>query len=223
VRNLIKTDPEVAERVKALDDDHYNILHIFIDTVSRNNFFRKYKKTTKFLQEHYHTKGKSKRVYEFFRMHSIRGYTFPNLFASTYGIAYADSWSKEHLKRIDHYAKDAGYIVGMTSDCCTYPESEVKYKGKPYVYSDTVDPDHMMYQLACDWNSMPKDNPLSFGFGRGPYSVSRNCLFERDLAGASLEYMEKFFDTYKDQRKFFTARIISAHEFTGENNHYIDP
>ena len=91
------------------------------------------------------------------------------------------------------------------------------------MYSDTVDADHMFYQLACDYNSMPKDNPLSFGFGRGPYSVSRNCIFERDLAGTSLEYMEKFFDTYKDYRKFFTARIISAHEFTGENNHYIDP
>jgi hypothetical protein len=72
--------------------------------------------------------NKTKRVYEFHRLHSIRGYTFPNLFASTYGISYNDSWSKEHLKRIDHYAKDAGYIVGMTSDCCTYPESEVKCK-----------------------------------------------------------------------------------------------
>lgn len=128
VRNLIDKDEELKKRVKKLDKDHLNILHIFIDTVSRNNFYRKYKKTTKFLQDYYHTKGKSKRVYEFFRMHSIRGYTFPNLFASTYGISYNDSWSKEHLKRIDHYAKDAGYVVGMTSDCCTYPESEVKCK-----------------------------------------------------------------------------------------------
>ena len=81
----------------------------------------------------------------------------------------------------------------------------------------------MMYQLACDYNSMPKQNPLSFGFNRGPYGVSRKCLFKRDLTGASLEYMEKFFDTYKDKRKFFTARIIAAHEFTGENNRFIDP
>lgn len=128
VRNLIERNPKIRERVKKLDDDHYNILHLFVDTVSRNNFFRKYKKTTKFLQEYYHTNGKSKRVYEFFRFHSIRGYTFPNLFASTYGLSYDDSWSEEHLKRIDHYAKEAGYIVGMTSDCCTYPESEVKCK-----------------------------------------------------------------------------------------------
>lgn len=128
VRNLIKGNKQMEERVKLLDKDHLNILHIFVDTVSRNNFFRKYKKTSKFLQENYHSEKKKKRVYEFHRLHSIRGYTFPNLFASTYGMAYDDSWSNDHLKRIDSYAKDAGYIVGMTSDCCTYPESEVKCK-----------------------------------------------------------------------------------------------
>jgi hypothetical protein len=126
LKNLMERDNEVKERVKPWDKDHYNILHIFVDTVSRNNFYRKYKKTTKLLQEYYHAEKKSKRVYEFHRLHSIRGYTFPNLFASTYGLSYDDSWSKTHLKRIDHYAKDAGYIVGMSSDCCTYPESEVK-------------------------------------------------------------------------------------------------
>ena len=49
VRDLIKKDPNVRERVKKLDKQHFNILHLFVDTVSRNNFFRKYKKTTKFL------------------------------------------------------------------------------------------------------------------------------------------------------------------------------
>jgi hypothetical protein len=48
----------------------------------------------------------------------------------------------------------------------------------------------MFYQHACDYNAMPKDNPLSFGFTRGPYAVSRKCLFQRDLTGASFEYME---------------------------------
>lgn len=69
---------------------------------------------------------------------------------------------------------------------------------------------------------MPKVYPFTFGFGKGPYSVSRNCFLKRDLSGIVLEYAHKFFETYKEERKFFTARIISAHEFTGENNWYID-
>lgn len=35
--------------------------------------------------------------------------------------------------------------------------------------------------------------------------------------------MEEFFETYKTKRKFFTLRINAAHEFTTQNNFYIDP
>lgn len=128
VRDLKKTDPEVKKRVQPLDDGHYNVLMVFIDTLSRANFHRKYHQTKAILQKYHYLQKQKLRAYEFFRMHSIRGYTFPNLFASTYGVPYADSWTDEHLKRIDNYAKEQGYIVGMTSDCCTYTESETKCK-----------------------------------------------------------------------------------------------
>lgn len=81
----------------------------------------------------------------------------------------------------------------------------------------------MFYQPSCDWNNMPKADPFTFGFGRGPYSVSRNCFMKRDLSGMSFEYMYKFWKTYPEQRKFFTARIISPHEFSGENSRFLDP
>jgi len=113
VRNLKEKDPFIV---------------VFVDTVSRNNFHRKFKNTKKLLQKYNYRLKKELRLYEYFRMHSIRGYTFPNLFASTYGVPYLDSWTDNHLKRIESYAKEAGYITGMTSDCCTYTESEVKCK-----------------------------------------------------------------------------------------------
>ena len=127
VRDLIKNSPELQKRVKDVDIDHLNILEIFIDTVSRPNWHRKYDKTNEFLRKYQYLKKQNKRVYEYFRMHSIRGYTFPNLFASTYGVAYSH-WKDTHLKRMSSYAKDGGYITGMTSDCCTYSEVEVKCK-----------------------------------------------------------------------------------------------
>lgn len=70
---------------------------------------------------------------------------------------------------------------------------------------------------------MPKDNPLSFGLGKGPYTASRNCFMKKDLSEITLDYMHEFFNVYKDKRKFYSIRLIAAHEFTGENSRYLDP
>lgn len=127
VRDLTKKNSKVKQEVKNLDNENLNILRIFIDTVSRNNFHRKYKKTLKFLKKYHYLKKKDKRVYEFFRLHSIKSWTFPNLFASTYGRDF-EGWSETNLTRIHTYARKKGYITGFTSDCCVVSESETKGK-----------------------------------------------------------------------------------------------
>ena len=45
---------------------------------------------------------------------------------------------------------------------------------------------------------------------------------KQDLSGIALDYAYKFFEEYKGDRKFLQMRLIAAHEFTGENNWYID-
>lgn len=127
LKDLTKTDTKVKEEVKDLDDDNLNILRIFIDTVSRNNFHRKYKETSKFLKKYHFLNKKDKRVYEFFRFHAIRGWTFPNLLASSYGREY-EGWSEYNLTRIHTYARRKGYITGLSSDCCVIAETETKGK-----------------------------------------------------------------------------------------------
>lgn len=127
LKDLTKRDEKVRSEVKKLDDKNLNILRIFIDTISRSNFHRKYKETIKFLKKYHYLNKGEKRVYEFFRFHAIRGWTFPNLFASTYGRDY-DGWSERNLTRIHTYARRKGYITGLSSDCCVIPESETKGK-----------------------------------------------------------------------------------------------
>lgn len=123
LKDMKKINEKVKERVKLTDKDHPNVLLIFLDTVSRQNFHRKYKKSTEFLRErHYSKKGKS-RVYEFFRLHSIQPYTTPNLVASSYGTV--EDVVKKHdkkLKKITQYYKEAGYITGFGGDLCSYIE-----------------------------------------------------------------------------------------------------
>jgi len=80
-----------------------------------------------------------------------------------------------------------------------------------------------MHSFGCDYNNMPLINPHSFGFTRGPYSMSKKCLFNRDIIEQSFNYMEQFFDTYKNYRKFFSIKINQAHEFSTLNSWFTDP
>lgn len=125
LKNLRDRKESVKKYVLKTDEKHMNVLNIFIDTVSRNNFHRKYKKTKEFLKKYFHMEKKEKRVYEFFRLHSIKSYTFPNIFASTYGVKYEHDDEKD-LKRIDTYAEERGYITGLASDLCSASEYELK-------------------------------------------------------------------------------------------------
>lgn len=52
-----------------------------------------------------------------------------------------------------------------------------------YKFCDQGAPDHMFYEFACDYNNMPFKNPFSFGMGRGPFSIRRNCFLGRDMSG----------------------------------------
>ena len=122
VRNLLQKNETIKNRVKKEDAQHKSVLHIFIDTLSRNQFHRRYNRTSKFLNEYHHSRKKNKRVYEFFRLHSIKGYTLPNLIASVYGVNDFFIDKNEDLKRVEHYAQDAGYITGIASDLCDPPE-----------------------------------------------------------------------------------------------------
>ena len=90
------------------------------------------------------------------------------------------------------------------------------------MYSDRVDPDHLFYSHGCDHNNFPNVNTWSFGMGRGPFTMSRKCLYQDDLTEIGMKYMEQFFDVYKDYKKFFRLKIVAAHEFSGENHSFVD-
>jgi hypothetical protein len=221
VKDLTKTDKELAKRVLPVDDLHQNYLQLFIDTVSRNNFIRKYSETQKFLRKYHFLKSGNKRVYEFFRLHSVRGYTLANLMPSTYG--YSEFHRYEHQKeRIDSYAKRAGYITGFSSDYCGTGEMDLYIRHRTD-YFDKKNPDHIFAGPACDYNACPDSKAgMGFGFARGPYSMTRKCFSGNDLTGLAFDYAHNFFEIYKGKRKFFTVRVIGTHEMSGESNRNVD-
>lgn len=212
------------------DKKHMNILNFFIDTVSRQRIYRAMPKTAEVLRNFHFTKNKRTRVYEFFRMHAIAGYSWPNLMAEMYGTprdgaSEPVNWNFKHFKRVDSLAKENGYITGYASNFCNVNEKE--HDGKDGFilrrqYIDPVFPDHEFIQPGCDYNSFPMNNGFGFFLNRGPFSTSRKCFMKRDQSEYSFQYLLDFFNTYKDERKFFTLRMIDPHELSEEVPKIID-
>jgi len=80
LRDLSKSE-KYKDHFLPHDKENMNFLNIFVDTVSRARFHRHFHQLSPFLKKYHYSKNQSKRVYEFFRVHSNRGYTSPNLIA----------------------------------------------------------------------------------------------------------------------------------------------
>lgn len=199
-----------------------SFLNIFIDTVSRQRFHRRYSQLKKYLRSHHYSKSGDYLAYEFYRSHSDRGYTSPNLLSSTYGY-YDTIYDAKYQKRIENYAKEQGYVTGISTNYCGYLEVDIE-SGYSGTYPDKFIPHHTLSQLGCDYNLQPKENPFAFGFGKGPYSVALNCLFGKESISYIYDHVIQFFRMYKAKRKYYSLRVIDAHELSGEiSNLVIDP
>jgi len=220
----------LARKLLPADGSHMNILHFFIDTVSRQRVYRAMPKTVELLKQHHFTQKQRVRVFEFFRHHAMAGYTWPNLMSSMYGApddsaAEPTDGKMVHMKRVESFAKEQGYVTGFASNFCNANEKE--HDGRQGFtlrrqYVDPSAPDHEFLQPACDYNSFPMNNGFGFFFGRGPFSAARKCFMRKDLSQYSYRYMLDFFETYKRERKFFTLRMIDPHEFTEEVSSIVD-
>ena len=172
-------------KVENHDLDHPNILRIFIDTVSRPRFIRRYANTKAFFKKFHFSKNKKLRSYEFFRFHSLRGYTYPNLISSTYGN-FRDH-QKVQMKRVEQFAREKGYVTGLASDLCSLIENEYTKGFGGAKFPDDHPLDHELFQISCDYHNHPIDGSLFF-IGRGPYSASKNCYMGKDLGTPHLDY-----------------------------------
>ena len=222
VRSKLQKDKPKAPQLLPHDKEHMNVLHLFVDTVSRARFFRRFHKTVKIMQEYHFSQNKNIRAYEFFRFHALAPWTSPNLVSSVYG---STEGLEQPKKRVESYARQKGYVTGFTNNFCQANEVDHDFK-EGYVtkqnFEDPQTPHHEMVQLACDYNSLPKENGMSFFFSPGPYTASRKCFLQKDLAQYSFDYTLQFFRTYQQERKFFTLRLIDPHEFSEEVAGFLD-
>ena len=213
-KTLIEERKELAKKHKV---KYENILFIYLDAISRNHFMRKLPKTSKLIEKYYHSKkDKNPKAssYQFLKYSNFRAATQNNIMPMFYGKSMKSSSGVSILKHLKNY----GYITSGSLNQCHrevydlqhYLDHNVKYE--PF--------DHENFALFCDPNfSMPN---YPFSYIKGIYSSFRRCLYGKDTAEYVLEYTQKFWDAYINERKYSRLSFIDAHEGTMEVVKYLD-
>jgi hypothetical protein len=191
-----------------------NVLFIYIDSLSRNSFRRKLKKTYAWLENKYKNPLSKFSSYQFLKYHSLNYYTYANMIPGYFGVHKFDGKGKYFL----YDAKESGYITGQSYDVCERETWDLEMAFKPYL--NFTNYDHEFNGFYCDPVFSDPEKP--YGALKGAYSVVRKCMYGKDAGEHQIEYTKQFFDTYKDQPKFFRLGFLDAHEGTAEVIKYMD-
>ena len=144
---------------------------MFFDTLSRAHFFRKFPKTVSFLNKFslYETNFSKKKMtfFQFFKYHSIKPYTNPNLRAAYYG---AKNYGKGTY--FANYFKNQGYILGKTSTYCEKTSLIASLKNNKL---NEIRYDHEGTSISCI-----KGIYKGF-FLHKLYCIIRKCLFGKQV------------------------------------------
>ena len=213
--NVHRNETLVKEREKLINNSkilYKNVLVMFFDTLSRAHFLRKFPKTTNFLNqfskyEENHLK-KNMTIFQYFKYHSLRTFTDPNIKASYYG-AKVDGRGIHFV----NFYRSKGYIVGRVNAFC---EKESVFDDKNYSSFNHGIWDHEGLSLGCI--TAFYDRFLIYRLS----SVVKKCLFGKDLNHYALDYLESFWTTYLEQNKMFLFQSLDGHEPTGELIGYFD-
>ena len=193
-----------------------NIIFLFFDNLSREHFYRQFKKTTKFLKQFFSYKGfsvNSKDKYhgfEFLKYHKIDGPTLFNVIPMFNGVYYN---SKHRMISIVKDLKKLGYVTCNSQDVCH--KDLMGIYAKNYTY---VEFDHEYSSPNCD----PNIYTPGYGLFGGENGILRKCLYGKDNIEYTYEYSKKFWLAYKNNKKFLRVVNTYAHEYSGEKAKYSD-
>ena len=184
-----------------------NIIMIFLDSVSRALSLRKLKKTLSFFEKFISFEGGYNEKYpdekfhsfQFFKYHSFIGRTAANYPR----IYYGNKREAKNIVRINKYFKDNGYI---TNHCCELCQKD----NARTLHNISFDELYDYQMLLCGPNVPRYHKPII------------KCFYGRNEVSILLEYSEKFWRLYQNNRKFSNIIINSAHEGTMEVLKYLD-
>ena len=215
--NVNKNLSLIKEREKLIMNNkksimYKNILVMFFDTVSRAHFFRKLPKTIQFLNKfskyEKNTIKKNLNVFQYFKFHSLDGFTDPNLKAAYYGTPFFGNGT-----HFANFFKKNGFIIGRANNYCE-KETCINLRD-PKVLTHALW-DHEGLSIGCikEFYDEKFTHKLS--------SLVKKCLFGKDINEYIFEYLESFWTVYLEQYKLFLFQSLDGHEPTGELIGHLD-
>lgn len=198
-----------------------NILFIFLDNLSRVHFYRQYKKTSKFLEHFLTYKGYSNTLepnqkyhgFEFLKYHKFNGATLGNAIPMFSGVYFIENNNITMISIVKDL-KENGYITCNVQDVC-HKELMGIDEMKEYTY---VEFDHEYASPSCD----PNIYHYGFALFNGENGILRKCLYGKENFEQSLIYSKKFWEIYKNNKRFLRIVNTYAHEYIGEKSKYAD-
>ena len=213
IREEVISDDIAKNNTERIDK---NLLIFFIDNISRANFHRKLKKTSRFFDQLANNDESDFEVYEFFRYHSIETNTLRNYNALFYGL---DGYLTTESRNVFQYFSKNGYITGSFFEewnmVLNLLDPKMNYSTPFYHF------DHFPGSIFCDKN-YDKNWAATQCFGEGRNSPFERCLYGQTTSEIILNYTTQFWDKYPDVRKFFLTYFNEAHEFSGDLIKYND-
>lgn len=196
-----------------------NVLSLFIDSISRQHFRRKLKKTLEWIEGFYDNKTSDFESYQFFKFHASGSHTTPNMMRAFYGTTYKKADKSIPLTEI---YKNQGFITGKSSTFCSATYFEMSKSEKELIDIKLEEFDHENQALSCDLNYHKKDDEGPYGYLAGSYAMVKRCLYGKDINDYAFDYGRKFWETYKNESKFLELRILDAHEPSAELIQHLD-
>jgi len=212
--NVHRNESLIKERKKLENPNSLfkNVMLVFTDGVSRNNFMRVFKKLGKWIEKFMPPK-KNYRTYQLLKYHTTGTYTQSNIQPMFYGRGM---YSKQGIQFTKYY-RENGYISAFSFGQCAlelFPDRELIFISDTYFDGW----DHYITGLFCNNNFFDIKLPLK----KGVSSVFRRILFGRDSFEYVIEYGVKFWEIYSDVRKLLLIGFMDGHEATGAVIKYVD-
>ena len=203
--NLLRNETLVNLRKNKTKNENLfnNILIIYINSLSRQQFINQMEKTSKILEKNYWRKNKKSNLnsYQFLK---YQVFDENNQLVNMLPMFYGTSFKKGNGENIIKKFKNEGFITGGSGNICSKEIFEIENK---YInITDFESFDHENFAMFCDPNLFKEDNiynSLFNNFGR-----NKNCLYGYDSSYYVFEYGTQFLNKYKKEKKFLRLSFM---------------